>query len=485
MTTQQEPFPLDLSPDTIVELGRQAVELVARQVAGLPDAPASDYRDVARLSALVSRAPADGPGDFAALIETFRQAAEQGVNTAGPGYLAYFPAGGLVSSALAELLAQAANRYTGVAQTAPALVAMEEGVLSWLAGRFGLPAGAGGVVTTGASAATLSAVVAARHARLGPPSEDGGGADGGGPPGGGGPSGGTMNGTMYVTEHTHYSLAKAAQIAGLPAGRVRVVPTTADLRMDAGAAAAMIAADRAAGLRPFLLAGTAGSTSTGTIDRLGELGRLAREQGMWFHVDAAYGGGFQLTSRGRAALAGIEAADSITFDPHKSLFLPYGTGVLLVRDPAVLRAAHAGGGEYLQDLHEVDGLPDYGQLGVELTREFRGLRLWLPLHLHGVRAFEEALDEKLDLAGLVHRELSGDPRLEVPREPDLTVVLFRLRGCGDERNRRLLAEVNASRRVYLSSTTIGGAFYLRLCVLSCRTGAGRIKEALRIIRSAC
>jgi aromatic-L-amino-acid decarboxylase len=468
MTTQHEPLPLDLAPDTIVELGRQAVELVARQVAGLPDAPASDYRDVTRLSALVSRPPADGPGDFAALIETFREAAEQGVNTAGPGYLAYFPAGGLVSAALAELLAQAANRFTGVAQTAPALVAMEEGVLAWLAGRFGLPSGAGGLVTTGASAATLSAVVAARHDRLGLSFGDE-----------------PVNGTLYVTEHTHYSLAKAAQVAGFPAGRVRVVPTTADLRMDAGAAASMIAADRAAGLRPFLLAGTAGSTSTGTVDPLGELGRLAREQGLWFHVDAAYGGGFQLTSRGRAALAGIEAADSITFDPHKSLFLPYGTGVLLVRDPAVLRAAHAGGGRYLQDLHEVAGLPDYGHLGVELTREFRGLRLWLPLHLHGVRAFEDELDDKLDLAGLVHRELAGDPRLEVPWEPDLTVVLFRLRGSGDERNRRLLAEINATRRIYLSSTTIGGAFYLRLCVLSCRTGADRVKEALRIIRAAC
>lgn len=151
------------------------------------------------------------------MLEVFRQAAAQGVNTAGSGYLAYFPSGGLVSSALAELLAQVANRYTGVAQTAPALVEMEEGVLAWLAGRFGLPPGAGGLVTTGASVATLSAVVAARHDRLGASFGDG---------------------TIYVTEHTHYSLAKAAQIAGFPAERVRVVPTTDDLRMNPRAAAA-------------------------------------------------------------------------------------------------------------------------------------------------------------------------------------------------------------------------------------------------------
>ncbi|TDE27323.1 aminotransferase class V-fold PLP-dependent enzyme [Nonomuraea mesophila] len=464
MSTQQEchtALPLDLAPHAVAELGGQAVDFIVRQVAGLPDEPASDYGDAARLAALLRRPPAGEPGDFGTLIETFRQAASQGVNTAGPGYLAYFPAGGLVSSALGELLAQVANRFTGVAQTAPALVAMEESVLTWMAELFGLPSGAGGLITTGASSATLSAVVAARHDRLGPAFGDG---------------------TVYVTEHTHYSLAKAAQIAGLPAEGIRTVPTTADLRMDVREAARLIAEDRAAGLRPFLLAGTAGSTSTGTVDPLADLGRLAREQGLWFHVDAAYGGGFQLTGRGRERLAGIEEADSLTFDPHKSLFMPYGTGVLLVREPAVLRAAHAGGGRYLQDLHEVDGLPDYGHLGVELTREFRGLRLWLPLHLHGVRAFEEALDEKLDLAGKVHRELSADPRLEVPWQPDLSVVPFRLRGS-DDANRRLLDRINATRRIYLSSTMLEGAFYLRLCVLSARTRAEHVEEALRVIRA--
>ncbi|MGP4099004.1 pyridoxal phosphate-dependent decarboxylase family protein [Nonomuraea sp. KM90] len=465
MTTPSEPspVPIDLTPGMIDDLGRQALDLIVRQVAALPEAPASDYRAAAELSARVRRPPADGPGDFGDLLETFRQAAGQGVDTSGPGYLAYFPAGGLVSAALAELLAQVVNRFTGVAQTAPALVAMEESVLAWLATRFGLPPGAGGVVTTGASVATLSAVVAARHDRLGAEFGDG---------------------TLYATEHTHYSLAKAAHLAGLPAGCVRVVPTTADLRMDPAAAAAMIEADRAAGLRPFLLAGTAGSTSTGTIDPLAGLAALAREQGLWFHVDAAYGGGFQLTERGRALLAGIGDADSLTFDPHKSLFLPYGTGVLLVRDPAALRAAHAGGGQYLQDLSPVEDLPDYSQLGIELTREYRGLRLWLPLHLHGVRAFADALDEKLDLTTLVYRELSANPRLDVPWPPDLTVLVFRLRDGDDERNRRFLADVNATRRVYLSSTTVGGVFYLRMCVLSFRTGKERVEEALRIIDGA-
>ncbi|PZG13016.1 pyridoxal phosphate-dependent decarboxylase family protein [Nonomuraea aridisoli] len=454
--------PLDLDRTAIEKLGREAVEFLAGWLAELGSAPASDYDRAAELSALVRRPPAGGPGDFGALLETFREAAGQGVNTAGPGYLAYFPAGGLVSAALAEMLAQAANRYTGVAQTAPALVAMEQGVLTWFCDLFGLPAGAGGLVTTGASPATLSAVLAARQHRLG---ED------------------IAGGTLYVTEHTHYCVAKAARVAGLPASRVRTVPATGHLRMDVAAAAEMIAADRAAGLRPFLLVGTAGTTDTGTIDPLPELAGLARREGLWFHVDAAYGGGFQLTRRGRAALAGVEEADSLALDPHKSLFLPYGTGLLLVRDPALLREAHAADGQYLQDIGRMDDLPDYGNLGIELTREFRGLRLWLPLHLHGVRAFERELDEKLDLAAHAYAELAGDPRFETPWAPDLTVIVFRLRG-GDEPNRRLLAAVNDSRRVFLSSTTIGGRFFLRLCVLSFRTHADRVREALAVIREA-
>ncbi|MEV5749119.1 aminotransferase class V-fold PLP-dependent enzyme [Actinoallomurus sp. NPDC052308] len=305
----------------------------------------------------------------------------------------------------------------------------------------------------------LAGLVAARHDRLG---ED------------------IAGGTLYVTEHTHHCVAKAARIAGLPASSVRTVPTRG-LRMDPDAAARLIAADRANGLRPFLLVGTAGTTSTGTIDPLAELGELARRENIWFHVDAAYGGGFRLTARGRDRLRGIERADSVVFDPHKSLFLPYGTGVLLVRDTGPLRAAHSGRGDYLQDLTGVAGLPDYGHLGPELTREFRGLRLWLPLHLHGAAAFRDALDEKLDLAALAYRELTADPLLEVPWEPDLTVVVFRLR-ADDDANRRLLDRINRTGRFFLSSTRVDERFYLRLNATSHRTHESHLRDALDHIR---
>jgi aromatic-L-amino-acid decarboxylase len=297
-----------------------------------------------------------------------------------------------------------------VSALAPGPVAVEHGVMRWLCEVFGMPEGAIGMATTGGSMATLSALVAARHDRLGDDFTDG---------------------TLYVTEHTHRCVAKAARIAGFRDDQLRIVTTTPELRMDVDAAAELIAADRSSGRRPFAIVGTAGSTDTGAVDDLARLGELARGEELWFHVDGAYGGFFQLTERGRRRLSGIERADSIVLDPHKGLFLPYGTGVVLIRDAATLRAPFASRGQYLQDLRAATELPDYADLGPELTRDYRGLRLWLPLHLHGVAAFRQALDEKLDLAAMADSLLRHDERIELPWRPDLTVVAFRLRDGSD------------------------------------------------------
>ena len=479
-------YPLEPGPERMQELGQAALDWVSRFVEGLARAPsdgrstATQSPDAALREALLAE-PCEDPSEFGELLALFGAAAAQAIETAGPAYLGYVPGGGLYVSALAEFLARSANRFTGLAATAPELAAMEHGVLRWLCRTFRLPETAGGLITTGGSMATLSAIVAARQDRLG---ED------------------FSAGTLYLSPRTHHSAAKAARIAGLPAAAVRVVPTTADLRMDVAAASQMIAADRQAGRRPFLLVANAGSTDTGTIDPLGDLGRLAAREGLWFHVDGAYGGFFQLTSRGRAALSGVAAADSIVLDPHKGLFLPYGTGVLLVRDTAPLRAAHSGdgdggdgdgdggddghggGGSYLQDLSGDHELPDFSALGPELSRDFRGLRVWLPLRLHGVGAFRAALDEKLDLAAHAHAELARDPRLELPWPPDLSTVAFRLRDGDDDANLRFLDRINASGQVFSSSTRVGGRVLLRLCILSHRTHLVHVDQALQIIHAA-
>lgn len=447
------------------EMGRRALALVADFVDGLPDAPATNVDDVEPRLRRYALPPGEEPGELGELLDLFREAAAVAVETAGPRYMAYVGGGGLYTSALAEMVARAFNRFTTLSSFAPALVALEESTLRWLCREFGLPEAAGGVTTTGGSLATLVAMVAARHDRLG---DD------------------FATGALYVTAHTHRCLAKAARLAGLPASAIRTVPTTQDLRMDPDAAAQMIARDRARGLRPFLLVASAGTTSTGAVDPIADLTRLARAEGLWSHVDAAYGGFFQLTERGRARFDGIERADSVVLDPHKGLFLPHGTGILLVRDPAAVRAAHAVDGAYLQDLDADRPLPDYAELGPELTRDYRGLRIWLPLHLHGVGAFRRALDEKLDLAAWAYDQLAADPALEVPWEPELSTVAFRLRGdeSTDQDNQRLLERIRSTRRLYLSSTRVDGRQLLRLCIISHRTHRPDVEDAVEIIRSA-
>jgi aromatic-L-amino-acid decarboxylase len=292
------------------------------------------------------------------------------------------------------------------------------------------------------------------------------------------------DGTYYVSEQAHASVTKAATLAGFTKRNVRLVPTDGELRMDADALRRMVEEDLAAGHRPFLVAPSAGTTNTGAVDPLDAVADVAEEHGLWMHVDAAYGGFFILTERGRERFRGIQRADSVTLDPHKGMFLPYGTGALVVRDGENLRQAHYEGAAYLQDLAPAGELPNYSEYSAELSREWRGLRVWLPLRLHGVSAFREALDEKLDLTQALYEGLKAIPELELPWAPQLTVVPFRLRDGDADANRRFLERINASKRVFLSSTLVHGEYTIRACIVVHRTHRDRIDECIEIVRAA-
>lgn len=459
-------IPLEPDDGQMRALLEAAGSFVRTHINTLPEQPSWDLDDFEQLVAEMREPPPASGRPFDEVLARFAAAAAKSLNTAGPGYLAYIPGGGLFTTAIADLLADALNRYVGMWFAAPALTQIEATVLRWMLDLFGYPAAARGILTTGGSMANFSAIVAARHALLG---ED------------------LAPGTIYVTEHTHHSVQKAAILAGIRAANVRAVPADASLRMDADALARMVAADVAAGLKPFFVVASLGTTNTGAIDPIRAIEPVARAHGLWLHADAAYGGFFQLTERGRRAFAGVERVDSITLDPHKGMFLPYGTGALLVRDGAALRAAHTVGEAtaYLQDLAPEDELPNFTDYGPELSRDFRGLRVWLPLQVHGVDAFREALDEKLDLTRALFDGLSSIPEVEVPWEPELTVVAFRYRPDtrdADALNRRLLDAINASRRIFCSSTVVDGRLTLRACIVSHRTHRDRIDEALEIIR---
>jgi aromatic-L-amino-acid decarboxylase len=248
--------------------------------------------------------------------------------------------------------------------------------------------------------------------------------------------------------------------------------------------------DQAAGLAPFLIVGSAGTTNTGAVDDFETLANLAERYGMWLHVDAAYGGFFMLTDRGRALMRGIERADSIVLDPHKGLFLPYGTGSLLVRDGVALRRAHTVFADYMPAMQEEEDLVDFCQVSPELSRPFRGLAIWLPIKLLGIEPFSRNLDEKLDLTIWATQELKTIHGVQIVAEPQLSIVAFRLSapGLDDDALNRLnhdfLARVNARKRVYLTGTTLSGLFTVRICVLSFRTHMDRMEDGLADIRAA-
>ena len=444
-------------------MGEEVLSLVTRFIDDRYEAPSADYSDLGPLLASLSAAPASEGTGLAGLLRMIDRAAGKGFDTANPGFAAYIPGGGLYVAALADFIACCVNRYTGIAEPAPALVAMEASVLRWLCDLFGMPPTSQGVLTPGGSMANLSAIVTARTARLGERFADG---------------------TMYVSAEAHHSIVKSARFAGFPEDSVRVVSTDESLRMDPVSLRAAIRVDRAHGLRPFLVVASAGTINTGVVDPLDEIADIAAEEGLWCHVDGAYGGFFQLTRRGRVALAGIERADSITLDPHKGMFLPYGTGCLLARDAEALRDAHEAHAQYLPPASQDAELPDFSSFSPELTRDYRGLRLWLPLHLHGVRAFEDALDEKLDLARAVHDRLSTCARLDLPWPPALSLVTFRPAQGTDEETEQLLQRIHASGRVWLSSAPINGKRYIRMCILSHRSTRARIDEAVKIIVAA-
>jgi aromatic-L-amino-acid/L-tryptophan decarboxylase len=441
-------------------MGVDVVELVSRFIEQRYEAPSSDYTDVRPLLDALAAPPSEGGAPLEVLLDLVERAAGKGFDTAGPGFAAYIPGGGLYSAALGDFIACSVNRYTGIAAPAPALVQLEASVLRWLCGVFGLPTTSQAILTPGGSMANLSAIVTARTAKLGER---------------------FLDGTLYVSDEVHHSVAKSARFAGLPTDAVRVVPTDASLRMDPDALRTAIHEDRGRGRRPFLVVASAGTIGTGAVDPLHLIADVAAEANLWLHVDGAYGACFQLTSRGRQVLAGIERADSITLDPHKGLFLPYGTGCLLARDATALREAHEVHAGYLPPASDDVEIPDFSSFSPELTRDFRGLRLWLPLHLHGTAAFVAALDEKLDLASLAHARLSAVPSLEVPWSPQLSLVTFRPRDGSDADTEDLLRRINASRRVWLSSAPIRGKLHIRMCILSHRTSPARVQEAIDIV----
>jgi len=468
--SEHDNFPLELSPEAMSELLERVKEKLVVHIATLPQQAASN---VANGEALADKLREPLPKSSLPvqdlLDQLFDEAISTSFNSAGPGYMAYIPGGGLFHAAIADLISKAVNRYVGVWTAAPGLVQIETNVVRWFCEIVGYPNTAGGFLTTGGSLANFSALFTARRERL--PEN-------------------FLSGTIYTSDQAHHSVQKAAVLAGFPASHVRIIPTDSLFRMRTDTLRHQIIQDQNNGFTPFAVVANAGTTNSGAIDDLQAIGEICTMQSLWLHIDAAYGGFFMLTERGKTKLRGLELADSITLDPHKSLFLPYGTGSLLVRDASALKRAHSAPADYMPAMQENPDLIDFCQISPELTREFRGLRVWLPIKMHGIDAIRKCLDEKLDLAEWIAAKLAKIESLRIVAEPQLSVVTFRIDRVADTANlneltREVLRNINSRRRVFLTGTLLGEYFTIRICVLCFRTHLREMQLCLEDIEAAC
>lgn len=462
---KDDPANLDLSASEMQAMGETVLARVVAHLSALDEAPScGDFTDIEALCRSMREGVPERSAALEALLDPlFDEWIPRSFNTPGPGYFAYIPGGGVYPAALADFIADTTNRYTGIWQAAPALVQLESNTLDWLRDWMQFPVDARGLFTTGGSMAMFNAIACAREKLLG---ND------------------IRAGTLYVSSQSHHCITKAAKLAGIAHDRVRVIGVDRDYRLRVDELERAVAADRTAGLKPFMVFSTAGTTNTGAVDPIDAVADLAAREGLWHHVDGAYGGFFHMVPELRPLLAGLPRADSLTLDPHKGLFLPYGTGALLVRDGEALRALHSSSAGYLPD--NQSEFYDPAQYGPDLSRGFPGLRVWLTLKFFGAARYRAALAEKRALAVWAAQEIAKIPGIVMDAAPQLSLFAFHLEGprlaTRDAENaatRALMERVTGRGQLMLTGATVGERFLGRVCVLSFRTRRAQMELCVR------
>jgi aromatic-L-amino-acid decarboxylase len=456
---------LELSPAAMQAMGEMVVARSVAHLAALHDMPSrGDYTDIEALCrSMREDAPEQGSSLESLLDPLFDEWIPRSFTTAGSGYMAYIPGGGIYPAALADFISNTTNRYTGIWLAAPPLVQLEANVLDWLRDWMQFPAETRGLFTTGGSMAIFNAIACARERLLG---ND------------------IRPGTLYVSSQSHHCIVKAAKLAGIAHDRVRVIGVDTDFRLRVDELEHAITDDRASGLKPFMVFSNAGTTNTGAIDPIDAVADIAAREQMWHHVDGAYGGFFHMVPELRPLLSGLPRADSLTLDPHKGLFLPYGTGTLLVRDGEALRALHSSTAGYLPGNQEE--FYDPAQYGPDLSRGFPGLRVWLTLKLFGAARYRAALMEKRELAVWGAEQIARIPGVVMDAKPQLSLFAFHLESpklhsleAQNAATRALMERVTNRGQVMVSGSMAGSRFLGRVCVLSFRTRRADVETCVQ------
>ena len=446
---------LTLDPDVARRLGYRAVDALVERFTELHDLPVAVPAGQRQMEARLREPLPEHGCDPDWLLETvLSDVLGPGLRVDHPRFFAFVPGPSNPVGVLADALAAGFNSFAGTWLGSPGAAMVETVVLDWLRDICRLPETTAGLFVSGGSMANLTALAVALDERAG--SE-------------------RPRATVYVSDEAHSSVERALRVTGV--NHVRLLPADRGQRLVPGEVAAAVAADRAAGRLPACVIATAGTTGTGAVDPLKELRAVCDEHGLWLHVDGAYGAAAMLSPRGRAQLRGLELADSLTLDPHKWLFQPYEAGCLLVRDGAALERTFSAAPPYLRDAAAATSEVNFSDRGVQLTREFRALKLWMSLKVYGAAAFRSAIEHGIELAEHAERRLAGDPTWEVVTPARLGIVTFRARS-GEAVNAGLPGAALKDGFAYLSTHHVHGATALRLCTINPRTTRADVDRTL-------
>jgi len=446
-----------------------------RDVGSLPITPAVTPGDIRRQ---VSDTPPPDPEPFEALLEDFQRVIVPGMTHWNhPGWFAYFPGNNSPPSILGEMLTATMGAQCMSWATSPAATELEQVVMDWLRQMMDLPAGMVGVIQDTASTATLVALLTARERATG------------GRAGAAGLSAAGEPLAVYASREAHSSVDKAVKLAGVGLDMLRHVETDDAYAMRPDALARALDADRSAGIRPACVVATVGTTSSTAIDPLRPIAELCRRSGAWLHVDAAYAGAAAIVPELRSLFDGIEAADSIVFNPHKWLLTNFDCTAYFVRDPATLLSTFQATPEYLRTAYDAD-VVNFRDWGIQLGRRFRALKLWFVIRSYGVEGLRAIIRRHVALAHELAAWIEESPDFELMAPVPFGLVCFRFRPPGrseeelDALNARLLAAVNATRERYLTHTRLGGRYAIRLVVGQRTTEREHVRGAWEAVREA-
>ena len=455
---------LQLSPDEMRSLGYRVVDLLVDHFAeggegGTGRSPDRDEME-ARLR---EELPEAGQDPHAVLDQVEGNVLPNTMRVDHPRFFGFVPGPNNFIGVMADALAAGFNIFSGTWISGAAAAQVELVVIDWLRELCGLPETARGLFTSGGSMANVTALAAARHAVL----DD------------------EVSGAVaYCSDQTHTSVDRALRLLGFAPDQLRRLSPDDQFRLDPEALTEAIAEDRAAGRRPFCVIASAGTTNTGAVDPLPALADVADDEDLWLHVDGAYGAAAVVCERGRKRLAGLDRADSLTMDPHKWLFQPFEIGGVLVRDERHLRRAFRLEAEYLEDAVGADDEVNFSAYGIQLTRSFRALKLWMTLKVFGRKHVAEAVRGGFERAEQAERLLRDRPEWSVVTPAQMGIITFRCVPDGwtedeiDALNRRLAPAISEEGEFFLTQTSLHGRPVLRLCPINPRTTEADLRETI-------